>query len=335
MQGDGEATEGLKLELNEFSAFVLSLSSGTHAAEAERFQQRTIARLQSCIGFDSAWWGVGAIGADRVLTFQSFLHELPATFLDDWTAIAHADRLAFRVFAHPGVAQLSEQPRAEEMQRFCQRHGFGSALSISLPDASSGLGMFLSLYRNSAAARFSEEERCLYQLLMPHVVVAWRESWKDEIFRQHVDREICYALVSDQGLLLDADPEFSRRLLAEWPDWTGTALTGQVQAVARTGKGYRGKYIEIYVKEANAAGATTLWCIPRSAAALTPREESIARQYAIGFSYKEIARHFDLTPATVRSYLRDCYIKLGVSNKYELGAAINVRRINLPQAPAA
>jgi DNA-binding NarL/FixJ family response regulator len=57
-------------------------------------------------------------------------------------------------------------------------------------------------------------------------------------------------------------------------------------------------------------------------AGLPPRERSVATLYAQGHSYKVIARLLGLSPATVRTYLRNAYLQLGVRNKIELGSAL-------------
>ncbi|MNH00356.1 putative HTH-type transcriptional regulator [compost metagenome] len=62
---------------------------------------------------------------------------------------------------------------------------------------------------------------------------------------------------------------------------------------------------------------------------LAPRERTAAMLFAAGHSYKEIARILSLSPATVRTYLRNCYVQLGVKSKVELGAAL---RAALPVA---
>ncbi|MGH8809267.1 MAG: helix-turn-helix domain-containing protein [Noviherbaspirillum sp.] len=327
------------MKLEEFSGFVLSLRSSDRTSSIERFQERILERLRACIAFDAAWWGVGATSDDGLLTYQSFLYKLPPTFLSDWTAIAKDDLLAFEVYANPGVAVLGgKKGRSAEIIRFRARYGIHSALSICVPDPASGLGLYISLYRDAGMALFGEKERALYQLMMPHIAAAWRESWREEILRGHADRQVCYALVSEEGVLRNADPEFFQRLLLEWPDWKGALLPEQVRLVSKKKKEYRGKHIEIHIKDGEdgrSSGTARLSCIPRMAVSLTPREETIARQYAIGLSYKEIANQLDLSPATVRSYLRDCYMKLGVSNKYELGAAIDIRNVGVSKEPSA
>ncbi|MDX5434676.1 MAG: helix-turn-helix transcriptional regulator, partial [Halomonas sp.] len=58
------------------------------------------------------------------------------------------------------------------------------------------------------------------------------------------------------------------------------------------------------------------------ASLLAPRELSAARLYSQGSSYKEVARTLGVTPATARTYLRNAYVRLGVSNKVELISAL-------------
>ena len=57
---------------------------------------------------------------------------------------------------------------------------------------------------------------------------------------------------------------------------------------------------------------------------LAPRELGAALLYAQGHSYKEIAATLGLTPATVRTYLRNAYASLGVQNKVELIGALRM-----------
>jgi len=56
---------------------------------------------------------------------------------------------------------------------------------------------------------------------------------------------------------------------------------------------------------------------------LSRREREVARAYAAGASYKEIARELGVSPTTVRSHLRTLYGKLGVTSKIALAQAMN------------
>lgn len=69
-------------------------------------------------------------------------------------------------------------------------------------------------------------------------------------------------------------------------------------------------------------GATSSASASASASPLSPRELAVALLYAQGHTNKEVARLLGLSPATVRTYLRDAYQLLGVSNKIELLAAL-------------
>jgi DNA-binding NarL/FixJ family response regulator len=60
----------------------------------------------------------------------------------------------------------------------------------------------------------------------------------------------------------------------------------------------------------------------RRAALLPPREMSVALLFADGHSHKVIARETGLAPATVRTYLREAYLRLGVSDKVALGRVL-------------
>lgn len=59
-----------------------------------------------------------------------------------------------------------------------------------------------------------------------------------------------------------------------------------------------------------------------SSVPLPPRERAVALLYAQGHTNKEVARLLGLSPATVRTYLRDAYRVLKVTNKIELLAAL-------------
>lgn len=66
-------------------------------------------------------------------------------------------------------------------------------------------------------------------------------------------------------------------------------------------------------------------------AVLAPRERTVAMLFAAGHSYKEIAKILALSPTTVRTYLRNCYLQLGVKSKVELGSVL---RSPIPLADA-
>lgn len=51
---------------------------------------------------------------------------------------------------------------------------------------------------------------------------------------------------------------------------------------------------------------------------LSPRERLVAKAFGEGQSYKSVARQLEIEPSTVRYYLRNVYLKLGVGNKADI-----------------
>ena len=65
---------------------------------------------------------------------------------------------------------------------------------------------------------------------------------------------------------------------------------------------------------------------------LSPRELEIARAYAGGASYREVAERLFIAPTTVRTHLSTIYRKLGVSSKIDLLRTLE-RHGSEPESP--
>jgi DNA-binding NarL/FixJ family response regulator len=90
------------------------------------------------------------------------------------------------------------------------------------------------------------------------------------------------------------------------------------------------------------AGATAAAATPSAAPAadadgfderwakLTGREKEIARQVAEGASNKVIARHLDISDATIKAHLTSVYNKLGVAGRLQLGLLLSGKAGRLP-----
>ena len=58
---------------------------------------------------------------------------------------------------------------------------------------------------------------------------------------------------------------------------------------------------------------------------LTPRQREVAEYAAAGATAREIARHLELSPATVRDHIKSIYERLDISNRTELVLALSDR----------
>lgn len=318
------------MELASFSSLVLGWQRLAAEPSPGAFRAAALGLLEAELPFASAWWGIANPQAGQVSVMQGHLHRLPPGFIEDWWHIADVDSLARRCAEQPGRTVLDDgsPPSPPEEDAFDARYGLACALSTLLPDEATGLYSFLSLFRGPADPPFGEAERALVELLMPHLALAERTHWRLALRRQFGAAAAHQAQVDTAGYLLQASPDFCRALAGEFPAWPGGPLPAPLQPLLR-GRGghWQGRQIEVGVEAVDGpdAAAGARWRIAlraRIGHGLTPREETIARAYADGDSYKEIARRYGLSPATVRGYLRECYLKLGVSNKAALGGVL-------------
>lgn len=328
------------MELERFSALVLAWQRLAADTPAEGFRSAALTLLEPAVGFDSAWWGVANPQAGHASVLEGTLLHLPPEFVEDWWRIADFDALARLVAEHPGMTVLDDALRActPQEEAFDARYGLSCALSTVLPDEATGLASFVSLYRGPGRPGFGEAERARVQLLMPHLVQAEQAHWRLSLRRRFVAGGDHEAVADETGYLVHATPDFCQALLREFPGWPGGPLPAPLQPLLAARQGlWQGEAIELAAAAAEAeagepSGHCRLTLRTRIGHGLTRREESIARAYAAGDSYKEIARRFGLSPATVRGYLRECYLKLGVSNKAALGGVL---RRELPPASRA
>ncbi len=328
MHGPGAAKTLIPMELARFSSLVLGWQRLAVEAPAEGFRAAALGLLESALPFDSAWWGIANPQAGQVSVMQGHLHRLPPAFIEDWWGIADVDSLARRCAEQPGVTVLDDggPTGTAEEDAFDARYDLACALSTLMPDESTGLYSFVSLFRGHRGAVFSEAERSLVELLMPHLVQAEQTHWRLGLGRQFSQASEWQAQADEAGYLLQASPDFCQLLVREFPAWPGGPLPEPLRPLLVAGQGqWQGRQIEVGIdtlaaaERASAAARCRVTLRQRIGHGLTRREESIARAYAAGDSYKEIARQLGLSPATVRGYLRECYLKLGVSNKAALG----------------
>ncbi|WP_207886206.1 helix-turn-helix domain-containing protein [Pseudomonas sp. 30_B] len=311
------------MQLATLSSLLLAWHRLSTQSTLEGFREGALALLEDHIPISAAWWGVAHLrgGSPRVL--QSYLHRLPAGFADDWLSSAGIDELAHTVIEHPGVTV--RYTGCEPPEDFDANYGIASALSTAMPAQNTGLVHFLSIYRDDALPLFTEEDRALVELLMPHLFLAEEKhalaTWQGE----PADAHQLTATVSKQAWLEQATPAFCQVLMAEFPEWFGGHLPNALLDLIRTGAGqWQGRTLDVSVSRGEDGGCHLNLQL-RASLGLTRREEMVARAYAAGSSYKEIARDLGLQPATVRGYLQQCYLKLDVTNKVSLGEVLRGR----------
>lgn len=307
------------MKIEEFSNLVLAWNEMAQSPPANEFKGRALDAMRRFLPFSSAWWGIGVRGRKHPKIVQNYLYGLPQEYVADWQDIAEHDAMALDVQARPGVTILSNDIHGggAQLLALCKRYDVGSTLSTSLGDDNTGIGSFLSVYRDFKSPDFTEDDRQLMQMLIPHLMQAAQNCWRRELL-SHLQKSHV-AFVDRQLCLIEANVEFCQLLLEELPHWEGRTMPHELAAAIEQKRGHwDGKAIHMQLTH-QPDGRTKLELFLRIGCGLSPSQERVAREFAAGFSHKEIARTVGLSPATVRTYLRDCYLKLGVSNKIELG----------------
>lgn len=130
-----------------------------------------------------------------------------------------------------------------------------------------------------------------------------------------------YAICTDTGLILSVDPLFERLLTMEWPRWRGPYIPAPMLEKLREGAGLQGRSIQVALMNVGQPHLMRISSRPMSEE-LTAREREVANAFVDGKTYKEVALDLNLSPNTVRHYLRNIYQKMGTQNKIGLARAL-------------
>lgn len=312
--------------LKAFNQCVLALARLAREEGGSHFIVDGLRAFRQVVPFASAWWGEMSAAADSV-PMQSWMHgriDLPADFASQWRQVAGQDSFAHDTLAMPGqVIRDSEfTDPVEAVNDFARRYDLYHLMSITFELPESGLSFFVCVYRGAQAQAFTASEEGLFDAYCAHLLQLWRFQVQDMIRLDTGNGASDFGVARPDGSLLYVGARLCAAIEREVPGWDGSLLPPEVIAqltkapcVMRLGRcpltlSPNAEHV-ILSLESQAPGVM-----------LAPRERTAAMLFAAGHSYKEIARMLSLSPATVRTYLRNCYVQLGVRSKVELGTAL-------------
>jgi len=315
--------------IEQLSACVLQLSQVARKVPASEFLSHAVVVLREVIGFSSGWWGL-ATDPDKSKIpsiYQAEYLDLPANFASDWRAIAEVDDFGRDIRNHAGQVQRFAIDEAEEipavLAKFDSLHGLHKGMGVTIDDASTGHVFFIVVYRGASDFRFGDDEAVMFLHLLRHTIQLWHHGLQDALLKASTEDISHAALARLNGRLVYAGPALCELLYAQWPEWDGITLPAEV--ITR----FKGLPCNLRLSDGAiniSARGELIWLVRASSSPatplLSPRERRVAHLFAGGHSYKEIARLLKLSPATVRTYLRDAYVRLGVRNKVQLGDAL-------------
>lgn len=309
--------------LEELSAVLLDLYRGAREQQVNTFQNWAFDRIKTVLPFDSALWFTGTLIDGEATSHSLLLHRQPPQLMTDWTRCKDKAILAVRVFGSPGVTFncVTSSAFGPELAEHSRRYNIEHILATTSIDPISTLHELISIYRADPDTPFTEKERLFQQNLVPHLAEAWRINRLNH-FNQ-LSQPLCaansHSAVADfKGVLHLVEPNFTRLLLNEWPEWRGPYLPYEL--ISSIGN-QDGRFIgnTLVIRLSKLKDLFLLRGREKSRIdSLSQREREVANHFGTGSTHKEIAQTLKLSPATVRNYLSAIYLKLGISNKAEL-----------------
>ncbi|WP_051208041.1 helix-turn-helix transcriptional regulator [Saccharospirillum impatiens] len=327
-------------QLRTFSRCILNLPDPAETTDPQDWLSEAVAALQPLVKFDSAWWGQveadHAAGVARNVMHGS--HGLSPRFALEWNAISCSDDFARASINRLGEAIVlnhsEDLAESTDVTHFALKHGLHHCMAVTLRFRASGLLFFISLYRNHTGPDFTPMEALWLEEFSTHLLDGWVHCLalaNQGRFRDHWDSA---ALTNAAGRILYIGKELSHLLDDQFEDWQGTEMPDALVRSLTTKRRspYRRDRTGLLVQPFGKLASFTL-C--RDAYRMPPpRELSAALLYAKGQSYKEVARSLGVTPATVRTYLRQVYSQLNVNNKMALATALHKAGYDTGSAPA-
>jgi DNA-binding CsgD family transcriptional regulator len=316
--------------IEAFSESLLRLHELADRVPSRQFLAEALSQLRSLIAFDACWWGECSppLVDTPPANWQHGSLGLPASFAEEWNAVGAVDDFARSSMAAPGsVCRVSGyEDDLPDVASFGRRHDLFHVMAITLDLPESGLMFFVCLYRCERGRAFDDDEAAQFGQYGRHLRLHWTTRVRDAMRRVFAGDALGLALCEASGRLLYLGAGMASLIVRHCPGWQGTMLPEPLLALARRAPASVALGRRTVIATLHADVVTLSTGGSRVENRLSPREREAAVLYATGESYKEIARRLALTPATVRTYLRDVYARLDVRNKVELGVLLGIDR---------
>ncbi len=319
--------------LDRHSEVLLRIWELTRVHAHGSFQDAALAVVKEYLPFDGALWGYASVGGAVLKVHAVHLAGVPGNAIEEYERVKAVDPIAQRAIREPRrcICFDARRPPAGADPRwlaFNRRWDIHSIVTVMIVQEFANLAMFSSFYRSERSGRFTERERRLHQGLAPHLASAYRMARLRGIEQDSSRSEPgALAAISDgQGRLHLAEGGFEGILRAEWPEWHGPSLPGELVPLSRAGGAHRSATLVVSAAPP-VEGFTTLWAraaLPRDL--LSSREAQVAAAWGSGKSAQEIADELGLSLNTVRNRVQDVYGKLKARSRIEVLVALGGTR---------
>ncbi len=311
-----------------FNQFLLDLYALVRAEPSQQFSSTALGLLKRALPFDTAVWATFTATPQGPRPHWHHLEGIGQEMLADYERVKQYDILNEQAVVNCGRTinvSLAQVESVAHPAMLAHAHRWGMEHTLATMHHESPLNLYTAvcLYRADPARAFSEEERSNAQAAVPHLVQAWHINaihFLDVPANRTRTTSSARALVDRFGVVHNAEPGVTALFRREIPDWEGPKVPEPLSAFFDNGRrDYKGNAIIASLLRQLPDRTFVISIRPRAAIdTLSTRELAVAREFAGGKTYKEIARSFGTSPATVRSQLQIVYTKLGVRSKVGL-----------------
>lgn len=314
-------------QLFSLSAFLAALAEQSKSDAPQNFRKNVLFTLCTYLDFDGAIWGEAHVTNQMVLHKPEIIG-LPSSDLSDLQSAAYSDPHMKLVFDQPGtpVAYSVEADASKSLIEYAEKNEIGHIMSTAQFDMEIGLASGLVLTRRKSAASFDEVETAFMHAIFPHLIRCWAENQIDYLRSEIQKRQknTLYAAVSSAGNISGIEKGFFSMLRREWPGCSGPNLPEPIRELLLEGTltSYTG--IRVVVRCYHAEDLRLLVVREfRPADRLTPKQLSVARLCADGFSYRDIADKLSIAPSTARNHIAAVHERLGVNRNSEIARRLD------------
>ena len=298
-----------------------SLYDHTLAVPSQQYRTWMLEQLCGWLGAQAALWRRRhKRGRFHSLTLSGLDRSFPQT----WERTADQNGALAAAYREPGIAyDLGDFELGSESlkERVLSRFGIAHVVTLVHYDPVTDLQTEISVFRKLRQPAFGETEADQLAQLAPVMVGAACHALLLSRVQPSSPHSTCAtALVDESGRIYEAQQPFLELLRASYPGWAGGKLPfdpPREPGMHSSADEPLNVYVEFW------ADLMLLRVWPQSTLdVLTDREKEIAKYIAEGWSYKLVAKHFDISPSTVSNHATSLYGKLGIGNRAELTALL-------------
>lgn len=284
--------------------------------EAAEFRQRALSSLAQLLPFDAALWAMGAsemAGLRDALTIA-----LPPDFMVKLKSLRPHHPLVNRACGcataqDKGSSLFGVHGECRGARGFHAEQAYTSSAYASTEEA--GILTSLCLFRRSES--YAEAEAQLLTFLARNLAQAAVLSFFLHLRDQRgLDRRKRAAIVSPDGLILEAQSQFKDWLEAAFPDFDGRRVPFKIRGGWAKHR-LIAEQLLAQVEPFEKLYRVWIWSASEIDS-LTPRERNVTEGALMGLTAKEIAAQIQVRPSTVENRLYSAFRKLAVSNRPEL-----------------